>query len=130
MLAQFAVQANKEVAMSEKPSGDDLAAEFLKLGQNLKQAAEAVWVSPEGQRLRGEIKSGLQALEKGLNEAAAEVTTGETGQKLKAEVEDFSARVRSGQVESKLREDLLAALRAINSHLGQAAGKGAGDNQA
>lgn len=115
--------------MSEKPSGDDLTAEFLKLGQNLKQAAEAAWVSPEGQRLRGEIKSGLHALEKGLNEAAAEMTTGETGQKLKAEVEDFSARVRSGQVETKLREDLLAALRAINSHLGQAAGKGTPDNQ-
>ncbi len=111
--------------MSEKRSGDDLAAEFLKLGQNLKQAAEAAWVSPEGQRLRGEIKSGLQALEKGLSEAAAEMTTGETGQKLKAEVEDFSARVRSGQVEARLREDLLAALRAVNTHLDKAAGQGA-----
>lgn len=120
--------------MTEKRAGDDLAAEFLKLGQNLKQAAEAAWVSPEGQRLRGEIKSGLQALEKGLTEAAAELTTGETGQKLKSEVEEFSARVRSGQAEAKLREDLLAALRAVNNHLGQAAGQNtagsAGDNPA
>jgi hypothetical protein len=89
----------------------------------LKQAAEAAWESPEGQRLRSEIKAGLRALETGINQAAVEVTTGETGQKLKAEVEEFSARVRSGDVESQLRKDLLSALRAVNNHLDQAAGK-------
>lgn len=109
--------------MADKQPDGDLSAEFLKLGQNLKQAAEAAWESPEGQRLRGEIKAGLRALETGLNQAAVEVTTGQTGQKLKAEAADFSARVRSGEVETKLRQDLLSALKSINSHLDQAAGK-------
>jgi hypothetical protein len=109
--------------MTDKPSDSDLSEEFRRLGQNLKQAAQAAWDSPDGQRLRGEINAGLQALEKGLSDAAVEVTKGETGQKIKTEVEDFSARVRSGQVETQLRHDLLSALRAVNSHLGQAAGK-------
>jgi uncharacterized lipoprotein YmbA len=117
--------------MTEQPPESALSEELRRLGHNLKHAAEAAWESPEGQQLRGEIKAGLRALESGLQQAAAEVTTGETGQRLKAEVEDFSARVKSGQVETQLRHDLLTALRTINSHLDQAAqsrrGAGPGD---
>jgi hypothetical protein len=113
--------------MTEKQPESDLSEEFRRLGQNLKQAAEAAWTGPEGQRLRGEIKAGLQALEKGINDTAVEMTTGETGQKIKTEVNEFSERVRSGQVEKQLRQDLLSALRSLNSHFDQAAGKSSGE---
>ena len=59
----------------------------------------------------------MAALEAGLRQAAQEVTTGETGQRIKAEVDDFSQRVKSGQVESRLRTDLLSALQTINREL-------------
>ena len=57
------------------------------------------------------------ALEAGLKGAAQEVSSGETGQRLKAEVEDLGQRVKSGQVESQLRRDLLSALQTINREL-------------
>ena len=40
-----------------------------------------------------------------------------TGQRIKAEAEDFAARVKAGQVENQLRNDLLAALKAVNAAL-------------
>jgi hypothetical protein len=110
---------------TEKPEGD-LMNEFRQLGHNLAAAARGAWESEEGQKLRNEIKVGLAALEAGLRQAGAEVTSGETGQRIKSEVDDFSARVRSGQVESQLRNDLLAALRKVNSELEKATRPAAG----
>jgi hypothetical protein len=91
--------------------------EFEQLGQNLKAALKTAWESEESRRLQAELRSGLAALEVGLRQAAQEVTTGETGQRIKAEVDDFSQRVKSGEVESRLRTDLLSALRTVNSEL-------------
>ena len=104
---------------TEQPQGD-LMDEFRQLGHNLVAAARSAWQSEESQKLRNEIKIGLAALEAGLKQASAEVTSGETGQRIKSEVEDLSARVRSGQVESQLRTDLLAALRKLNGELEKA----------
>jgi uncharacterized lipoprotein YmbA len=94
-----------------------LSEELRKLGENLKAAAQAAWHSEESQKLRQELRSGLSALEAGLKGATNEFTSGETGQRLKADVHDFSERVRSGQVETQVRQDLLAALRAVNETL-------------
>ena len=99
------------------PSEGELSEELRKLGENLKQAAQAAWHSDESQKLRQELRTGLSALEAGLKGATTEFTSGETGQRLKADVQDFSARVRSGQVEAQVRQDLLAALRAVNETL-------------
>jgi hypothetical protein len=106
--------------MTTPPPEGDLFDEFRKLGQNLSEAARAAWHSEESQKLRQELKVGLAALEAGLRQAGAEVTSGETGQRIKSEVEDFSERVRTGQVESQLRRDLLAALRKVNEELQKA----------
>ncbi|MCC7361082.1 MAG: hypothetical protein IT317_16480 [Anaerolineales bacterium] len=95
------------------PPESELAAEFRRLGENLQQAATSAWQSEEAQRFRQELQTGLKALEGGLREAAA----GPTGQRIKAEAEDFAARVRAGQVENRLRSDLLTALRAVNAAL-------------
>lgn len=103
--------------MSDKAPEGDLSSEFERLGQNLKAAARTAWESEESRKLQAELKSGLAALEAGLKHAAQEMTTGETGQRLKADVEDLSQRVKSGQVESQLRQDLLAALRTVNGEL-------------
>jgi hypothetical protein len=106
--------------MGTPPPEGDLLDEFRQLGRNLAAAARSAWQSEESQKLRNELRVGLAALEAGLKQASAEVTSGETGQRIKAEVNDFSERVRSGQVESRLRDDLLAALRKVNSELEKA----------
>lgn len=103
--------------MTEQRPEGDLHSEFEQLGQNLKAALKTAWESEESRKLQAELKTGLAALEVGLRQAAQEVTTGETGQRLKAEVEDLGQRVKSGQVESQLRQDLVSALRTVNSHL-------------
>jgi hypothetical protein len=99
------------------PAEGELSEEFRKLGENLKQAAHTAWHSEESQKLRQELRTGLRALEVGLKGAAEDLTTGETGQRLKSDVHNFSEKVKSGDVEHKLRQELLAALRAMNSTL-------------
>jgi hypothetical protein len=115
--------------MTDPSSKSDLHNEFEQLGQNLKAALKTAWESEESRQLQAELKSGLAALEVGLRQAAQEVTTGETGQRLKAEVEDLGQRVKSGEVENKLRHELLAALRSVNSELQKRSGQG-GSSQA
>jgi len=103
------------------PPEGELSEEFRKLGENIKQAAHAAWHSDESQKFKQELRSGLHALEAGLKDVTADLTTGETGQRLRAEVQDFSAKVRSGEVESRVRTDLLAALRSVNATLHKSA---------
>ena len=105
---------------TENPEGD-LSAELRELGRNLKTAAKAAWESEESRRLQQELRNGLAALEAGLRDASGEVGSPETRQRVRTEVHEFGARVRSGEVETQLRTDLLAALRTVNAELKKAA---------
>jgi|SRR5579859_3834624 len=105
---------------SETPEGD-LSAELRELGRNLKSAAKTAWESEESRRLQQELKSGLAALEAGLREASSELASAETRQRVRTEVHEMGERFRSGQVETQLRSDLLAALRTVNAELKKAA---------
>jgi hypothetical protein len=113
--------------MSATPPEGDLPDEFRKLGQNLKAALKSAWTSEEGRRLQRELQTGLAALQTGLSEAATELTAGPTGQQLRAEMEDLGQRLRSRQVESAVKSELLSALRAVNAELQKAAQPRAGD---
>jgi hypothetical protein len=106
--------------MGDATSGGDLSSELRELGRNLKSAAKAAWESEESRRLQEELQTGFAALEAGLREASIEFSAGETGQRVRHEVRDFSERVRSSQVETQLRADLLSALRAVNAELKKA----------
>jgi hypothetical protein len=95
----------------------DVASEFKNLGENLKTILQNAWESEERKHLQREIESGLSNLGQTLDEAAREFRDSDAGQRLKADAEDFRNRVRSGEVEHKVREDLLAALRKVNTEL-------------
>jgi hypothetical protein len=99
--------------------GDELRA----LGDNLIATLREAWGTPERQRLQSEIETGLADLGSSLKKAAADFETSPTGQRLKADIDDFGERVRSGEVESKLRSELLEALRAVNIELEKAAAR-------
>ena len=96
---------------------DDLRSEFYNLGQSLKEAFYQAWESDERRKLQGDIEAGLSDLGVVLKEVLDDFNASEAGQQIKREVGDLSARVRSGEVESKVREDLLAALKRVNSEL-------------
>jgi hypothetical protein len=106
--------------MSVEPPEGDLSAELRELGRNLKHAARTAWESEESRRLQQELKDGFAALEAGLRETASELSSDETKQRVRNEAHDFRERVRSGQMETQLRADLLAALRAVNAELKKA----------
>lgn len=102
-----------------EPQGSDIENELRELGQRLKEMLNTAWESPERKKVQEEIQSGLTDMGETINNAVNEFNESPTGQTLKADLEDFSERVRSGQVESKVREEILKVLRIVNDELGK-----------
>jgi hypothetical protein len=107
------------------PPGEDqplneLADELRALGQNLQAALKSAWESEERKKLKSEIETGLNDLTRTLSQAAKEFNESPTGQTLKADVEDFQQRLRAGELEQKVRGELLGALRSVNNELQKA----------
>ena len=109
--------------MSEEPinEGSDLRDEFKALGENFKSMFTSAWESEERKNLQSELEAGMKELGSALNDLAEEFRTGQTGETIRREVNDFSERVRSGEVEQKARVEILKALKALNIELEKAA---------
>ena len=111
--------------MSEQPepqeefTSGDLASEFQELGKNLKNVFVNAWESEQRKNLQQELEDGFSELGESLKQTAEEIHDSDTGQRVKAEAEDLRDRVRSGEVETKIREDILAVLHKVNSELGK-----------
>jgi len=95
----------------------DVASEFQVLGENLKRVLHQAWESEERKTLQREIETGLAALGKTLEQAAKELRESETGQRLKSEAQELQERLRSGEVETRLRDDLITVLKKVNTEL-------------
>ena len=106
---------------TRKP-GEDVAAEFSALGKNLMTLLQSAWESEERIKLQNEIETGLAELGKTLNQAVSEFKESPTGNRLRQEAEGLRERVRSGEVETQIRDDLLSVLRKINLELEKATG--------
>lgn len=100
----------------------DLASEFRRLGKNLTEALQAAWGSEERRRLEKEIVAGLSDAAAALRGAAKEFSASPAGQQLREELQDVGQRVRTGEIETKVRHDVLGGLQAINAELERAAG--------
>lgn len=107
----------------KRSQGSDVGEELRTLGENLIAALREAWGSPERRKLQDEIETGLADLGSSLKKAVQDFETSTTGQRLKADVDDFGERVRSGEVESKVRSELLEALRTVNTELEKAAAR-------
>ncbi|UCD98748.1 MAG: hypothetical protein JSV42_17655 [Chloroflexota bacterium] len=112
--------------MSEIPdpkgefSADDLSSEFKQLGDNLKKIFIDAWESEKVQNMQNEIGEGLAELGETLKKTAEEIQESEPGQRFKSEAEDFRDRVRSGEVEGKIKSDLKSVLHKLNIELEKA----------
>jgi adenylosuccinate lyase len=107
--------------MNETPERhEDLGEEFRRLGRNLEEALRAAWDSDERRRLEGEIEAGLNNAAAALKRAARELSESPAGQHLREELKDLGERVRSGEVESKVRQDVIGGLKALNAELERA----------
>lgn len=111
--------------MSEKPESQEgtisgnLASEFQELGNNLKNIFVSAWESEQRKNIQQELEDGFSELGESLKQTAEEIHDSEAGQRVKAEAEDLRDRVRTGEVETKIREDILSVLHKVNSELGK-----------
>ena len=98
----------------------EIANELRQLGENLRQALQNAWDSQERKKFQQEIEGGLAELGSTLSQAAKDFADGPTGQTLKADIDDFGQRLRTGEIENKVRSEVLGALRTANQELKKA----------
>jgi hypothetical protein len=109
--------------MSDEPEPQEdvksrqLKSEFQNLGDNLKQFFVTAWESEERKNFQDELEHGLADLGDSLKQTANDFHDSDTGQRVKAEAEDIRDRFQSGEVEEKVREDILTVLQRVNSEL-------------
>ena len=105
------------------PSQDrnaDISTEFLELGQNIKKALQTAWTSEERKNIQTEIEKGLKEAGEAIKQAGNDFSHSQAVQTLKTEADDFQERVKSGELEAKVRSEVLAALRIANDQLKKA----------
>jgi hypothetical protein len=102
---------------NESPTESKLSDEFITLGKNLVDILRTAWDRPERRKLQDEIADGLSSLAATLRKDAQAVADSPVSQRIKTEVGDFGDRVRSGQLEYKIRDELLSALHTVNTEL-------------
>jgi len=102
--------------------------EFRDLGENLAQTLRSAWESPERKQLQKDIEEGLATVAESVKREAESFQHSPTGQRLKSDFEDFRQRVDSGEVELKVRDELLKALQFINTELRKITGQQADDS--
>jgi signal recognition particle GTPase len=103
------------------PPSNDLIDELHNLGKNLKELLQTAWEREERKKAQKDIETGLNELAKTLSQAANEFSQSPTGQTLKADLQDLQQRIQTGEVETKVRTEVVSALRAANEGLKKAA---------
>ena len=104
--------------MSDSATAEDrLKDEFRSFGKNLVDVLHAAWESPERRKLQQEISSSLVELGAMLHEETTTFVESPTGQKLKSDLQDLGERLRSGEANDRIRQELLNALQTANAEL-------------
>jgi len=110
--------------MSENPQNDaSLADAFRQLGENLVQTLRTVWDTPERKKLQQEVEESLVDLSATVKNELDSFNESPTGQRLKADMEDLRERVRSGETETQVRQEILKAIQLVNTELEKAASR-------
>jgi len=98
-------------------SQENLSDEFKNLGKNLVDAMRSAWESPGLKELQGEIENGLSEFGSTFKNEFESIKESPTAQQIKSDVEDLQDRYKTGEVEAKVRGDLISALQSINDEL-------------
>jgi hypothetical protein len=120
------IEENKDTAQSQDESDvtkDDITSEFNKLGENLRSVLHTAWESEERKNLQGEIETGFASLGSAINKAIDDFDQSSTGHAIKSDIEDLKDRYKTGEVEAKVRQDVLTVLQKVNDELKNAVEK-------
>ena len=96
---------------------DNLADEFRNLGKNIVDAVHTAWERPERQRLQEDIEKGISEFGAAIRQEADKFSESPTSQRIKSDAEKIQTRFKNGEFETKVRDELLTALQAVNSEL-------------
>lgn len=107
----------------QKKTGNQVGDEFIKLGENLRDVITSAWESEERKKVTDEVKTGLNQLVATFSQLADEFSRSETGQSIQAELDEFNERVKTGDIQNKISEDVVNVLQRVNDELRKAAGK-------
>lgn len=106
-----------ETPKIDQGAGSEILDELREMGKNLRDALQTAWDSEERKKLQKEIEEGLSEVSSGVRQAFSDFTDTPTGQNIKADVADFQQRVHTGEVSTKVRSEILDALRIVNNEL-------------
>lgn len=103
-----------------EPESDEVLNEFRNLGKNLKDILQSLWESEERKQLQNEIETGLKEMTDTLSKSVTEFSQSPTGQAIKSDINNLNERIRSGQLETQVRKEVVSVLRAANEGLKKA----------
>lgn len=104
----------------QTPNPDDkneVLDELRSLGENITNLLRNAWESDERKRLQQELETGFTDLRNSLGDLA----NSPTGQSIRQDIEGLGERIRAGEVEHAVRNEVLTALRMANDGLKKAA---------
>jgi len=102
---------------NDSSSQENLSEEFKNLGKNLVDTMRSAWESPGLKKLQGEIENGLSEFGSTVKTEFDSIKESPTAQQFKADMEGLQERYKTGEVEAKVRGDLISALKSINDEL-------------
>ncbi len=104
--------------MNEKPNNEnDIAQEFQRLGQNIKQTFHSAIDSEEFTNFKNEMQEGLSQLGGALSNLTKDIAQSEPGQRVKSGIEEFTSQAKTKELEMNVRKEILTALKHANEEL-------------
>ncbi len=103
------------------PQEESLTDEFRDLAKNLVTILQTAWDRPERRKLQDELETGLTELSSTIKREAKAAVESPAGQRIRSDIEGMGEKVRSGQVEAKVHDELVGALKTLNAELKKAA---------
>ncbi|MFZ6026698.1 MAG: hypothetical protein ACOYYS_03195 [Chloroflexota bacterium] len=97
--------------------------ELRALGENIVGALRTALNSEESKKIQKEIEQGLNEAAASVRKAASDFSQSETGQQLKSDLSDLNQRIESGELQAKVRAEVLSALQTANAEIQKAASK-------
>ena len=106
--------------MSEEPKVDrNIADELGKLGQQVANAAKAVWESEERRKLQAELTRGVEKFSQELSATLDKAAESEEAKALRVKAEKVVEEVREADVIDEIRKGILSGLEVLNRELGK-----------
>ena len=97
--------------------------ELRALGNNLANLIQSALNSDESKKIQQEVEDGLRQAGDCVQKAADDFSQSPTGQQLKSDLNDLNQRIESGELQAKVRSDVLTAIQTANAEITKAAAK-------